>query len=148
MPRLGVRSPLSPPLIPIAPAPVAQRIERQRPKLRVGGSSPSRGTTSLSITRTPNVKSGASYSCSRPICVLVCLQTSKALISLSRLTYIDSWDVGSWDCPWSVMVRQPRGWGYANVVFQLSTYVQMHRNVLYYVATVNRVLIASGWLRR
>ena len=46
MPRLGVRSPLSPPLILSGPrhAPVAQRIERQRPKLRVGGSSPSRGT--------------------------------------------------------------------------------------------------------
>ena len=35
-------------------APVAQRIERQRPKLRVGGSSPSRGTTLyLSITLAP-----------------------------------------------------------------------------------------------
>ena len=39
MPRLGVRFPLSPPR-----APVAQRIERRRPKSRVGGSNPSRGT--------------------------------------------------------------------------------------------------------
>ena len=42
MPRPRVRVPLSPPN-----APVAQRIERRRPKSRVGGSNPSRGTIKI-----------------------------------------------------------------------------------------------------
>ncbi len=41
MPRLGVRAPLSPPTCPCS----SVRKERRRPKSRVGGSNPSRGTT-------------------------------------------------------------------------------------------------------
>ncbi len=41
MPRLGVRAPLSPPACPCS----SVRKERRRPKSRVGGSNPSRGTT-------------------------------------------------------------------------------------------------------
>ena len=42
------------------PAPVAQRIERRRPKSRVGGSSPSRGTTFNIIGRRSVAQSGQS----------------------------------------------------------------------------------------
>ena len=42
------------------PAPVAQRIERRRPKSRVGGSSPSRGTTYNNFRRRSVAQSGQS----------------------------------------------------------------------------------------
>ena len=59
MPRPRVRVPLSPPY-----APVAQRIERRRPKSRVGGSNPSRGTITIHGPQNPRAAPfsiGATY---------------------------------------------------------------------------------------